>query len=228
MSLAETRGRTNGVGTPLAELTLTRALETHAHSVSPPGTGRSLVHLREVELGTGRPDSILVALSTAGLKARMRADLRLATLAQARVLESIRTGIPSGHSPSYVNHLKNLLRERGWLTRNLQVRNVPNLIYRSLIIEAKISNWQTGICQLAKSRWACHSSALLMPISTQRRVSRRALSHNRLGLLVEDSGIINWRIKSPSRELRWMADLWLTELALREVESNRAKDSLLL
>lgn len=218
MSLAGTKATTNRVGVPLAERALTGALEDLAHSVLPPGPGRSLVHLREVELGTGRPDSILVVLSTAGLKARLRADLRLATLAQARVLESIRNGTASGYSPSYVSHLKNLLLDKGWLKRNLQVTDVPNLIYRSLIVEAKISNWQTGICQLAKSRWASHSSALLMPTSTQRRVSRRSLSHNRLGLLVEDNGIINWRIKSPSRELRWMADLWLTELAIREVE----------
>ena len=225
MSLAETKGRTNGVGVPLAELTLTRALEDHAHSVSPPGTGRSLVHLREVELGTGRPDSILVVLSSSGLKARMRADLRLATLAQARVLESIRNGIPSGYSPSYVNHLKNLLRDSGWLTKDLQAINVPNLIYRSLTIEAKISNWYKGICQLARARWASHSSALLIPTSTQGRVSRKALSHNRLGLLVENNGTIKWRIKSPSQGLRWMADLWLTELTIRGIESNTVKDS---
>ena len=220
MTLVEPATRTNLVGVPRAERTLTRALDAHAPQILPPGSGRSLVHLQEVELGTGRPDSILIVLSMAGLQARRRAGLRLPSLAHARVLDSIHADKPTGYSPSHVTNVTNSLRDLGWITRSRRVRNVSTLVERSLVVEAKIADWRTGIGQLSKARWASHRAALLMPHETQHRVRRRALRHNRLGLLVLHRDEVQLRIQAPNIGLRWMADVWLTELAIRTIEAD--------
>ena len=216
---AALQATTSDVGVPVAERALTEALDVFASRILPPGPGRSLIHMREVELGTGRPDAVLVVVSSAGLESRLQKGLRLPSLAHARVLESIRTGAPSGYSRRYSSQLTKSLQEIGWLTQRNQVREVTNLVARSLVVEAKISDWRRGIGQLAKARWACHDGALLMPMDKQHRVSRTALRHNRLGLLVARSEKVEWRIRSHHVELRRMADLWLTELAIRSLEA---------
>lgn len=212
---------TSEVGVPVAERALTAALDRFASRILSPGPGRSLIHMREVELGTGRPDAVLVVVSSAGLDARLRKGLRLPSLAHARVLESLRTAAPSGYSRRHSNQLTKALQEIGWLTRRNQIRNVKCLVARSLVVEAKISNWRRGIVQLAKARWASHDSALLMPMENQHRVSRTTLRHNRLGLLVTRSEVVEWRIRPKTVDLRWMADLWLTELAIRSLETGQ-------
>lgn len=225
MTLDQHTTTTNGVGVPLAERRLTRALDAEATHVLPPGPGRSLLHLREVELGTGRPDSILIVLSMAGLQARRHARLRLPSLAHARVLDAIRVGKSAGYSASHIAQLTSELRESDWICGNRRVRNVSNLIHRSLTIEAKMADWRTGIGQLSKARWASHEAALLMPYETQHRVPRRTLRHNRLGLLVVQDGEVRYRIQPRSLELSWMADIWLTELAIRFLEAHDAQRS---
>ena len=207
---------------PVAERALTDAFDRVATYLFPPGRGRSLVHLREVEIGTGRPDAILVTLSSAGLRARLRSGLRIPSLAHARVLDSARTGISSGYSQSHVNELKNSLIELGWLTKYQHVRDVPNLVNRSLTVEAKTSDWRRGIGQLARARWVSHMAALLLPREKQHLVSRKALRFNRIGLLTECDSEIAWQIRAPASELSWMADVWLTELAIRAVEGGEA------
>ena len=219
MSVPEFGATTSDVGVPVAERALTDTLDVLARSVVAPGSGRSLVHLHEVEVGSTRPDAILLVVSLAGLNARLRAGLRLPSLAHARVLESIRTGVPSGYSRSHVDQLTSSLRERRWLTRQKHVRDVSRLIARSLVVEAKVSDWRRGIRQLAKARWLCHEAALLMPLKTQHRVSRVTLRHNRLGLLVARPYELKWQIRSPSLEVPWAANLWLTELAIRDLET---------
>ena len=198
---------------------LTNALDGLAPRLLPPGPGRSLIRLWEVELGTGRPDAILVALSLRGLTARRSSGLRLPSLAHARVLESLYKGRPSSYSAGYVAQLTRSLRDSGWVTSRGHVRSVPRLIARSLIVEAKIADWHRGICQLSKARWASHKAALLMPQDTQHRVSRVVLNHNRLGLLVAHHGTLLWDEAAPNVGLSWVADMWLTELAIRELET---------
>ncbi|MFV1991282.1 MAG: hypothetical protein ACC652_11140 [Acidimicrobiales bacterium] len=203
------------VGVPIAERALTDALDNWALASFSPGSGRSLIHLREVEIGTGRPDAILVAVSSLGLRSRYQLGLRLPSLAHARVLDSIRSGRPSAYSKGHVRQLTKSLRELGWLDCRNRVLTAPSLVERSLIIEAKMSDWRRGIGQLSRARWAGHSAALLMPVDTQHRAFRPALKHNRIGMLVFDGDRLTWQIQAPSIDLRWSADLWLTELAIR-------------
>lgn len=221
MTSAELTTTTQGVGIPLAERRLTSALDVAAPRIVAPGAGRSLIHLKEVELGTGRPDSILVAISSAGLQARHRAGLRLPSLAHARVLDSILTGKPASYSSSHVSQLTRSLRELGWISDSRHVRSVPRLVDQSLTVEAKMSDWRTGIVQLSRARWASHQAALLMPPETQHRVPRRTLRHNRLGLLVLHQDDVQSRVRAPNVDLRWVADLWLTELAIRSIEDGQ-------
>lgn len=218
MAPLHSAGRKNGVGVPRAERALTQALDGFAPRLLPPGSGRSLIHLREVELGTGRPDSILVTVSPSGLDARRNKDLRLPSLAHARVLDSIRRGEPSRYSTGHTAQLTRSLRSIGWLTRCHSVRVVPSLVARSLTIEAKISDWRTGIGQLSKARWASHEAALLMPNETQHRVSRTMLRHSHLGLLAAYHSELTWLVQPPTTTLAWPADLWLTELIIRAME----------
>ena len=68
---------------------------------------------------------------------------------------------------------------------------------------------------------ASRDGALLMPMENQHRVSRVALRHNRLGLLVARPDIVEWQVRSKPVELRWMADVWLAELAIRSLETGQ-------
>ena len=222
VSLAELAATSRKVGVPIAERSLTAALDLLAPQMFTPGCGRSLIHLREVDIAPGRPDAVLLVVSSAALRARQRGDLRLPSLAHARVLESTLTGTRHGYCPSHVNRLKRSLRDCGWLAGQDRVRPFRSLIRRSVIVEAKMSDWRKGVGQLVRARWAGHEAALLMPSDLQHRVSRTMLRHNWLGLLAAHQDAITWQIKSPRREIRWAADLWLSELAMRSVEAGQA------
>ena len=205
------------VGVPVAERALTRSLDTLASHLFTPGSGRSLVRLHEVDIGTGRPDAIYLVVSSAALRARLRADLRLPTIAHARVLESLLTGASSAYCQQHVNQITNSLNDLGWLTNRRSVRALRMTISSSFLVEAKVSNWRRGILQLARARWASHQAALLMPRETHHRVRKITLAHNSLGLLVEHQDRIDWETRSPTLRLCWTADLWLTELAIRQI-----------
>ena len=205
------------VGVPVAESELTSALQEQTGSILAPGRGRSLVLLWEVDLGIGRPDALLLSLSLSGLRARSRAGLRLPSAAHARMLAAIEARRSTGFSSGHERQLTAELRANGWTTHAKRVRGVSNLVWNSLVIEAKMSDWRGGIFQLARVRWAAHSAALLMPNETQHRASRKALRHNRLGLFVYRDSTIVGQIEPPAAPLSRMADLWLTELAIRSV-----------
>lgn len=206
------------VGVPLAERVLTNALAKQAAHMAPPGSGRSLIHLQEVQLGVGRPDSIMLVASPRGLTSRRKSHLRLPSIAHARMLGASRANRSTGYSWGHERQLLGDLRDIGWLRRDGSVRDVPRLIDRSLVVEAKISDWRTGISQLARIRWAGHEAALLMPGETQHRVPRRALRHNRLGLYVLRNGAITQQVSGLRLDLAFAAELWLVELAVRHLE----------
>ena len=173
--------------------------------------------LPEVDLGVGRPDILLLSASGKALKARARSGLRLTNLTEARILAALNNGAGSGHSLSHVRAVTARLQEAGWVRSTGEVRPVRRMIGDSLLVEAKVSDWRTGIQQLTRVRWASHSSVLLMPIVSQQRVPRKTLRHNRLGLLVLDDRGLRWQLKPPRRSLSWLADVWLTELAIRSL-----------
>ena len=205
------------VGVPRDEALLTAAAIEQAHVLLRPGPGRSLIILNEVELGSGRPDLLLLAASKRGLLARASTGLRLANLTEARVLAGLYTGTPSGHSQGHVRAVTKRLQDLGWLADQTAVQVSP-LIATSLLVEAKVRDWRTGIGQLSKNRWAASSSALLVPAHVGRLVPRQVLRHNRLGLIaLSGSGQVSWQIQLRRRPLPVLADLWLSELAIRSL-----------
>lgn len=214
-SLAET---TSGVGVPSAERALTEAAVRCAHDLLGPGPGRSLFVLPEVDLGVGRPDLLLFSASRRALEARARSGLRLANLTEARVLAALNNGGGSGHSASHARAVASRLQDGGWLRSGGSVRTLSPTIGDSMLVEAKVSDWRTGLQQLTRTRWASHSAALLVPSANQRRVPRKTLRHNRLGLLVLNGEGLRWQLKPPRRPLSWLADVWLAELAIRNLE----------
>ena len=175
------------------------------------------MHLSEVELGTGRPDGLLVVASKSGLLRRAEYGLRLPTLAHARVLEATAAGRRSGYSISHERRLHRTLSEIGWITDSGRLRFLPRLVSRSLLIEAKIADWRTGLCQLRRARWAANSAALLMPATTHHRVPRKMLDRNRIGMMVLGQRGIETTTAPASTPTTLSAELWVSELAIRSL-----------
>lgn len=215
----------SSVGQPIAEAGLTSAVLQHARTLVSPGPGRVLLTLSEVELGLGRPDVVLLTASLTGLAARARQGLRLANLTEAQVLVSVDGRLATQHSESHVRTVTRRLAENGWLTRTGQLRAVPRLVAQSLLIEAKVRDWRNGVGQLTRTRWVAQRSALLVPAATSHLVPRAMLRHNRLGLIVERSdGSLRWEVRTRPRQLSPLADVWLTELAIRHLERTGSLD----
>jgi hypothetical protein len=208
------------VGLPVNETVLTRAALDQAAALVRPGPGRTLVALSEVELGIGRPDVLLLTASKSGLLARASHGLRLRNLTEAEILASVHEGRRSRHSDKHVRAVTRRLRAMGWLVRGDVLRSAPRLIAQSVLIEAKVRDWRTGIGQLARTTWVAGRSALLVPGDVERRVPKALLQHNGIGLIVQQSdGALAWRLRGRARHIPLVADLWVTELAIRHVES---------
>jgi hypothetical protein len=209
------------VGVPNGESTLTSALIDQRTSLATPGPGRVLIPLSEVELGLGRPDVLLVAASKNGLLARGQRGLRLSNLTEAEILVSIHTRAPSKHSASHVRAVARRLREVGWLVADDRLPELPRLVSQSVLIEAKLRDWRSGIGQLARTTWVAQRSALLVPAQIEHLVSKALLRHNGLGLLVQrGDGELVWRLRGGHRRaISTLADLWVSELAIRHLTS---------
>lgn len=208
------------VGVPVAEKLLTEAVCRSADELLRPGSGRSLMVLEEVELGIGRPDLMLLSASRRGLEARARAGLRLTSLTEARVLAALKLGRSPGISQGHLRRVTKRLEAAGWIRPDGYIRDVPPVVAQSIVLEAKLRDWRGGLHQLARTRWAAHYSALILPASHQGLVSRVALRNNRLGLLVIHGESLRWQIRPRSRPLSWLGEVWLAELAIRQLEAD--------
>lgn len=213
------QGRRPRVGLAITETHLTAAALEQGPKLIHPGPGRVLIGLSEVELGVGRPDVLLVTASKNGLVARGRRGLRLTNLTEAEILAAVHEGKRSKHSPSHVRAVTRRLREAGWLMRGDTLPRMPLFISQSVLIEAKVRDWRTGIGQLARTTWVAHRSALLVPVEVEQRVPRALFQHNRIGLIIQRSdGTLAWRLRGRVRRISLVADLWVSELAIRHLE----------
>jgi hypothetical protein len=215
--------RTSAVGIPGAEAQLTRAAIDCAADLIRPGAGRSLFVLAEVEIGIGRPDLLFLTASSVAVGARRKQDLRLQNWVEARVLGSwLNQGTATGVSPSHVSAVSRRLRMRGWTAKKAETA-LP-LVADSLVVEAKVSGWKSGLAQLARTRRLTHRSALLLPTTGNRLVDRRRLKRGNVGLILFDQdGGVSWRRKAPKRSISPAAKLWLGELAIRASEDGRSQ-----
>jgi hypothetical protein len=211
------------VGVPNGESALTSSVIDQRTSLVTPGPGRVLIPLSEVELGLGRPDVLLVAASKNGLIARAKHGLRLANLTEAEILVSIHTQAPSKHSASHVRAVARRLREAGWLVGDDRLPHLSRLVSQSVLIEAKLRDWRTGIGQLARTTWVAQRSALLVPSHIEHLVPKPLLQHNGIGLLVQrPDGELAWRLRGGHRRaISPLGDLWVSELAIRHLTESK-------
>lgn len=216
-----------GVGVAKHELELTRAAAAQASYYFPPGRGRRLLVLSEVEVGTGRPDLVLVACSPHALQRRFREGLRLMTFTEARILSALlkqprassQEGATHGVSMGHFRQIRNQLADRGWLTPAGSGEAKRQPIRKSLLIEAKVGNWQGGLLQLARNSQITNTAALLLPVAANDKVPRSLLERYAIGLLLlDEDGHVIWRRRGRSRQQSSAANLWLSELAIRHLE----------
>lgn len=202
----------------VGELELTRSVTRNAQSLFPPGRGRSLFALEEVDLGIGRPDVLLLHASSRSVEAHLRDGRRLENLTEAEILASHFSGRPSRHTGEHETAVLRRLREAGWLRRS-KVRVAAGVIGKSLLVEAKLTDWRRGLVQLTRENWACDFAALAYPRSIHERVERVMLRRNRLGLIVVAGEDASWRIKARQSAPTLAGRLWLTELLARSLEA---------
>lgn len=208
------------VGVPKAEAILMKSLLAASRDLLPPGRGRELFVLPEVELGVGRPDALLVAVSRSAINARRQRGLRIRTLAEAEILGAWFDDAPSRHSKGHVRSTLARARASGWMQGSSRSRAKAGLVADSMLIEAKVSDWRTGINQLARARFSSHRAVLAMPEGSTHRPSRPALEKNRVGLAaVRGDGGITFVRQPKRRQLSTAADLWLVELVMRAVDT---------
>lgn len=186
-----------------------------------PGRGREIVALTEVGLGVGRPDLLVLAVSRRGLEKRALEGLRLRTLTDAEILAASEEAVRSRHSQSHERATLKHLTTLGWSATGDARRTAPRLVHDSLLVEAKVSDWRAGLGQLARARWSAHRAALAVPTIAAHRVPRVTLDRNSIGVITvePETGDTAWRRKSRSRRITRAADLWLTELAIRALDS---------
>lgn len=207
------------VGEPIHETALTLLAQRRADRILPPGPGRSLYVLLEPELGRGRPDIILMAVSSAALSAFTRASLRLPTLTAARALDLTVADSDLGVTDKYARQLRRELSLNGW---NLSDAARRTLVGDSIALEAKIRDWSRAIRQAAVYADWCHRSALLMPSKAAKRVPSSALDFYGLGLLDAKNSRVSWEAPAPKRHLRPAVQFWLIELLIRGLENGTA------
>ena len=224
---AKPRLRRNGlmpamtrVGQPVAEAVLTERLLDAALSLikRPPQT--SLVCIEDAELGTGRPDLLIMALEMDDLRERRRICQRIPNLAHARVLGAAHAGTRAPYSDGHVRKLTCRLVDMGWVDDEGAVRETASLITSSLVVEAKVSDWRKGIGQLLRYQWSAHQAALLIPRKIAHRVPPQMLRHNSLGLIATDCGATEFVVDAPEVPLSWVAQQWVAELAIRSLDED--------
>lgn len=217
---------TSTIGIAKAELLLTGVLRAQARSLARPGRGYRLYVLDEVALGVGRPDLVVLVASPAVLEHRRREGLRIRNWAEARVLAKVMFGERQrgvGFTREHTEALRRRLTASAW-GDYLQRRHGPTrAIRQSLLVEAKVRDWRTGLAQLSRNRGLFGGAALLLPLTAAPRVPRAILRAHGIGLLVLDTrGKVRWVRRGPERAVPHMSELWLTELLVRSSEVRSA------
>lgn len=205
------------VGQPIHESLVTSAVARSASGLFAPGTGRTLYSACEVDLGIGRPDHVFVAVSPGTLSARASHEIRFDSLTEARVLAEELGFERSGCSAAHAQSVRLRLRRRGLLSP-VVTQMLLRTELESLIVEAKVTDWKSGLRQLNRTSWLTHRSAIAMPSPFLGRVSESFTAANRIGLIEVDTveGNAEWRQHAPRSAIPLSARLWLAEIALRE------------
>lgn len=205
------------IAQPIRELHLHRALDLNAAKLFRPGPGRSTYLIEEPEIGFGRPDAVLVQISTVGLKRIQDVGLRLPSLAAAR---SLFAEGESGVTPQHSRALVRSLTRDGW-TRDRMVSS-SLLLFDSLSVEAKLTDWKRAIRQANSYRVGTHRSAVLMPKTQVKNIDAANLEYHGIGLMQEASGRVQWVTMPKYSSMAPSGSAWLIELLIRGLENGTA------
>jgi hypothetical protein len=207
------------VGQPTHELALISALERDVWRLYRPGPGRISFVVFEPEVGAGRPDAIVITVSRAALERFRATGLRVPTPSATRALTDT-DEMAMGLSPQYVRSLRRQLQSAGWSSREFD--RAANIVHDSLAIEAKMSDWQRALRQVAKFQITVHKSAILMPALAATRIPLPILDSYGIGVIAESQNRSDWFVSPHTHELAPFARLWLLELLIRALESGTA------
>lgn len=207
------------VGVPIHEIVLHDALGRQFGRLFSPGAGRSVFVLREPELGFGRPDAIVLTLSSSALEAFRSKGLRLPSLNAAKSL----VGAGSSLTDKHARALARDLERNGWTARDLA--RAAGMVADSVAVEAKLSEWRRAIRQAAGYRVGAGRAAVLLPSRVAALVDVRNLESHGIGLLAEDRGRISWSVVAPRSDTSTSHRAWLVELLLRGLDSGTAQRS---
>ncbi|WP_143546090.1 MULTISPECIES: hypothetical protein [unclassified Rhodococcus (in: high G+C Gram-positive bacteria)] len=209
---------TRTVGVPIHEARLTEAFAQDAHNLMPPGAGRSLHLLLEPRIGRGRPDVLLLAISSSGLISYLRKANRLATFTEAQVISGD-VDEPVGVSATYARDLRSKMQAANW--KDSQLAHARNLVHDSLAVEAKMSDWRRAVRQVARFGPMAHRTAILMPENVAARVDLPTLGVYESGLIKMSGDRLSWLRTAPKRPLGDAQKLWLLELLHRQLQRDQ-------
>ena len=208
------------VGIPIHERQLTEAFLQNLPSVVRPGAGRSIYVLEEVDLGAGRPDVVVLTISSAAFESFRRTGLRLPSPLAARALD---LGIGSGDlgaSVSHVNSIRRELRQAGWFDVDLD--RIVASVHDSLAVEAKMKDWKQAVRQVGRFRSHFRRSAVLMPKRPITDDMLRSIGFYGFGLLFRDGDQMYWEQAATEQGPPGTSSVWLLELLLRGLEGRTA------
>jgi hypothetical protein len=208
------------IGEPIHERRLTESLKASVNDILRPGAGRSVYVIEEADLGAGRPDVVLLAVSTRALAAFQSSGLRIPSPLAAKILDSGFREDELGVGQRHARSLRRDLEFHGW--SESQAKRVAFTLHDSLGIEAKVKDWRQAIRQVSKFRRLFHRSAVLMPRRIMPHQSNVAMDFYGCGLLFQDASKVEWQRASTLNEPRVWARLWLMELLLRGLNDGTA------
>lgn len=207
------------VGEPTHERRLMRSLSRSAGSLFHPGVGRTAWIVLEPQVGAGRPDAVVITASSAALAWYRASGLRLATPSAAKVLmDGPEDAL--GLSRAYVRELRKSLSGAGW-DKQTYLR-AASIVFDSIAIEAKMTDWRGALRQVGKFRVTVHRSAILMPVGAAQRIARPTLELFRTGVLAEAEDQVTWQSTPGKFALNTAGRAWLLEILVRGLEAGSA------
>ncbi len=209
------------VGVPTHERLLTEAFLGQVSTVVRSGPGRSLYVLEEADLGAGRPDIIVLTISSTALNSFRESQLRLTSPVAARALDVNLSADELGVTRSYAMELRRNLQRQGW--SRVDTARLSRAVHDSLAIEAKVRDWRSAVRQVAKFRRLFHRSAVLMPERALPIESSKSLEFYGCGVIFQRRNTdFSWeRFPRPGSPPTWTR-IWLLELLVRGLEDGSA------
>ena len=209
------------VGIPVQERLLTDVFMRHASSILRAGPGRSTYAIPEAEIGAGRPDVVLVAISTNAVDAIRRGGLRLASPLAARALDLKISADDLGVTLAHARSVRRQLRQDGWFDGD--PFRTARLVKDSLAVEAKLKDWRRAVRQVSRFRTLFHQSAVVMPRQRLPKESDVVMDFYGCGLLFEADNEISWFRPAVANDPPAWAAAWLVELLVRGLEDGSAQ-----